>query len=290
MEWYGLWYWLGILVALVGGIWAIWSGVRQHRESSVQRHIPREELHPASSEAYEVRTEARNRRELRTRLGAQMHDIAGQLGSAQSDVAKFEVNYALLITAGRLVYQIPRLMWRGFPETVEVRLGRLEAQGIMDNFVGRGEVKTEEMSIVETMAVSLVAEPRIFDIEERSPRDQLVKPDVIKGTPLEQHDFAKWMWVVIPRKRGKHKLYVKISAALKDSSGLPAKSELPDKMFPVVVKVRVTRAVLGAVSRLTVGLAGAVATALVGAFTKDYWWPIIRDQWWPMILSALGLG
>src|SRR6516225_1657900 len=84
--------------------------------------------------------------------------------------------YALAITAGRLVYQIPKRMWRGFPETVEVRLGRLEAQSIMDNFVGRGEVKTEEMSIVETMAVSLVAEPGIFDIEERSPLDQLVKP------------------------------------------------------------------------------------------------------------------
>jgi len=197
---------------------------------------------------------------------------------------------ALEVTAGCLVYQIPERMWRGLPETVEVRLGGLEAQGIMENFGARGDVKTEKTPIVETMAVSLVAEPGVFDIEERSPRDQLVISDLVKGTPLEQHDFAKWTWVVVPRKRGKHKLYVKISAALRDSRGLPTTSELPDKMFPVVVKVRVTRAVLGAVSRLTVGLAGAVATALVGAFTKDYWWPIIRDQWWPMILSALGLG
>jgi hypothetical protein len=181
-------------------------------------------------------------------------------------------------------------MWRDLPETVEVRLGRLEAQGIMTNFnVGR-EIKTEETPIVETMAVSLVAEPGIFDIEERSPRDQLVIRDLVKGTPLEQHDFAKWIWVVIPRKRGRHELYVKISAALRDSRGLPAASELPDKIFPVTVKVRVASAVLGAVSRLTVGLAGTVATALVGAFTKDYWWPIIRDHWWPMILNAIGLG
>jgi hypothetical protein len=88
---------------------------------------------------------------------------------------------ALQIEAGRLVYQIPKRMWRGVPEKVEVRLGRVEAQALMQGFVGRGDLRIEGMPIVETMSVTLVSEPGTFDIVSQSERDQLVKPDLVRA-------------------------------------------------------------------------------------------------------------
>jgi hypothetical protein len=76
--------------------------------------------------------------------------------------------------------------------------------------------------------VSLACEPGTFDIESRSERDQLVKPDLVKGTAFHNDDFAKWVWLVTPRERGEHTLLVKVSAAIKDSRGLPSRAALPD--------------------------------------------------------------
>jgi hypothetical protein len=198
-----------------------------------------------------------------------------------------EARQALEITAGQLVYQIPRKMWRDVPETIEVRLGTLEAQGIMQGFLGRGEVDTERLPIVETMTVSLVSPPGVFDIIECAQQSQLVKPDLVKGTPLQQDDFGRWNWVVTPRKRGRHALYVKISAALKDSRGVPTTSSLPDRTIRVVVRVRFSLTA----ARLFKWAGGTVGSALLAAVTRDYWWPWLRSQWenwWHWLSSILG--
>lgn len=189
---------------------------------------------------------------------------------------------SLEIEAGRLAYQIPRRMWLGVRETVEVRLGRLDAQGLMDGFSGTGDVRTEDTPIVETMSVSLVCEPGTFEIEARSDKDQLVKPDHVRGTPFHKDDFAKWTWLVTPLARGDHTLFVKVSAALRDSRGLPVTSSLPDKVFPVTVRVHLVRATFGAIRRFAPGIVWAIVTTLVGIFTRDYWWPALK-HW-------LGLG
>ena len=97
---------------------------------------------------------------------------------------------ALEVEAGRLAYQIPEGMWVGVQETVEVRLGAVIANQIMQEFVGRGDVKLEHVPIVETMSVSLVSDPGEFDIVPRSKEVQLVKPDLVKGTAFHQDDFA----------------------------------------------------------------------------------------------------
>jgi len=191
---------------------------------------------------------------------------------------KVDAKGALEIDAGRLAYQIPKRMWIGLQETVEVRLGRRQAQGLMQGFAGRGEVRTEDIPIVETMSVSLLCEPGKFEIVTRSEKDQLVKPDLVLGTPFHSDDFGRWVWLVTPREKGEHTLLVKVSAAVRDSRGLPSTASLPDRTFAVSVRVRLIRAALGALGRAAPGLAWAVVTALVGVFTKDYWWPAIRNM------------
>jgi len=189
---------------------------------------------------------------------------------------KVDARRALEIDAGRLAYQIPRRMWVNLPETVEVRLGRTQARGLTHGFGGRGEVKTEDIPIVETMSVSLVCEAGAFDIESRSEKDQLVKPDLVLGTAFHSDDFGRWVWLVTPRQRGEHTLLVKVSAAIRDSRGLPTTSSLPDKTFAVSVRVQIMRAAGLALLRAAPRLAWVVVTTLVGIFTKDYWWPAIR--------------
>jgi hypothetical protein len=184
---------------------------------------------------------------------------------------------ALAIEAGRLAYQIPNRMWVGVQETVEVRLGAVIAKEIMRGFIGSGEVKLEHVPIVETMSVSLVCQPGTFDIEPRSKEAQLVKPDLVKGTAFHQDDYAKWIWLVTPRQRGKHTLLVKVSAAIRDSRGLPTTSSLPDKTIAVTVQVHLARAAVGVIRYVAPLMLSGVITALVGVFTKDYWWPAVRS-------------
>ena len=184
---------------------------------------------------------------------------------------------ALAIEAGRLAYRIPNRMWVGVQETVEVRLGAVIAKEIMQGFIGRGNVKLEHVPIVETMSVSLVCQPGTFDIEPGSKEAQLVKPDLVKGTAFHQADFARWIWLVTPRQRGKHTLLVKVSAAIRDSRGLPTTSSLPDKIIAVTVQVHLARAAVGVIRYIAPLILSGVVTALVGVFTKDYWWPAVRS-------------
>jgi hypothetical protein len=193
---------------------------------------------------------------------------------------KVDAKRALEIDAGRLAYQIPQRMWVNIPETVEVRLGRTQAKGLTRGFGGRGEVRTEDIPIVETMSVTLLCEPGAFDIQARSEKDQLVKPDLVLGTAFHSDDFGRWVWLVTPRRRGEHTLLVKVSAAIRDSRGLPATSSLPDKTFAVSVRVQLLRAlvsaIVGAVPKLAWVAITTVVGSIVGILTKDYWWPAIR--------------
>ncbi len=189
---------------------------------------------------------------------------------------KVDAKRALEIDAGRLAYQIAQRMWVNVPETVEVRLGRTQAQGLTQGFGGPGEVRTEDIPIVETMSVTLLCEPGAFDIEARSEKDQLVKPDLVLGTAFHSNDFGRWVWLVTPRRTGQQTLLVKVSAAIRDSRGLPTTSSLPDRTIAVSVRVQLMRTVVSALARAAPKLAWVVVTTIVGILTKDYWWPAIR--------------
>jgi hypothetical protein len=186
---------------------------------------------------------------------------------------------ALEIEAGQLVYQIPENMWRDTPETIEVRLGLPEAEGIGLGFVGSGEIKTTDTPIVETMTVDLwsLDEGAFLITRKHSDAQQFVKRDKLKGTALQGDDFGRWRWVVTPKQTGVWMLYVTISAGLTDSRGVPVTTSLPVKTFPVKVRVHMVRATIAALGRAIPSLAWVVVTSLVGIFTRDYWWPFVRD-------------
>jgi hypothetical protein len=188
--------------------------------------------------------------------------------AASSDATK-----ALEIEAGRLVHKIPPKMWLGQQEIVEVRLGRLATPDLSKGLEGRGDLTTQDIPIVETMSVSLYGAPGAFTIERQSETSQLVMSDLLKGTPLETQDFGRWVWLVTPRQTGTHQLYVKVSAALKDSRGVPTTTKLPDKEFKVSVSVHAGNATIAVIKRTLPALILAGLGGLVAAFSRDVWWP-----------------
>jgi hypothetical protein len=191
---------------------------------------------------------------------------------------------ALEIEAGRLVHKIPSQMWLGQQEVVEVRLGRLATPDLSKGLEGRGALTVEDIPIVETMSVSLYGSPGAFTIERQSETSQLVMSDLVKGTPLETQDFGRWVWLVTPRQTGTHQLYVKVSAALKDSRGLATTTKLPDKEFKVSVSVHTGKATVAAVKRTVPALVVAALGGLVAAVSRDIWWPklyaILKAHGW----------
>lgn len=196
-----------------------------------------------------------------------------EIRSTTISPAGSEATNALEIEAGRLVHKIPAKMWVGEQETVEVRLGRLATPDLSKGLEGRGSLTTEDIPIVETMSVSLYGGSGAFTIERQSETSQLVMSNVIKGTPLETEDFGRWVWLVTPRKTGTHQLFVKVSAALKDSRGVPTTTKLPDKEFKVAVSIHTGKTTVAVIKRSLPTLILAGLGGLVAAFTRDVWWP-----------------
>ena len=191
---------------------------------------------------------------------------------------------ALAVEAGRLVHKIPQKMWVGEQETVEVRLGRAETEGLTQGLVGRGALTSQDIPILETMSVSLYAKGGTFDIERQSETTQLVSGGgQLKGTPFEQADYGRWIWLVTPRKTGAHMLFVRVSASLKDSRGLPTSASLPDREFPVSVSVHAGKTTIRILRRGLLGVGGAVGAGLLGAITQELWWPKLK-----MLLQSWG--
>jgi len=194
--------------------------------------------------------------------------------AAASDVLRAE--------RGKLVEKIPRAMYVGVREIIEVRLG-LPTEDLTAGLAGGGVLTEHGVWMVETMSIKLLSPDGAFDIEARSPETQLVKKDVLKGTPLEAlvANFGQWIWTVMPKQRGSHPLELSIAASVRDASGLPGNATLPNQTIPIEVAVSLT-----VTSRrlfwwlLSAAASSAVAT-VIGAITRDYWWPILK-QWLPL--------
>jgi len=199
-------------------------------------------------------------------------------GYAPAPVPAEAARDVLEVERGKLVEKIPRTMYLGVREIVEVRLG-LETEDLTEGLAGGGVLTEHGVWMVETMSIKLLSPDGAFDIEGRSPETQLVKKEVLKGTPLEGlvANFGQWIWTVTPKERGSHPLELTISASVRDARGVPGNATLPNQTIPIEVAISLT-----VTSRrlfwwiLSAGASGALTT-LVGAITRDYWYPVLKS-------------
>jgi len=191
--------------------------------------------------------------------------------AAASDILKAE--------RGKLVEKIPRTMYVGVREIIEVRLGS-PTEDLTKGLAGGGLLTEHGIWMVETMSIKLLSPDGAFDLEARSPETQLVKKDVLKGTPLEAlvANFGQWIWTVMPKQRGSHALELSIAASVRDASGLPGNATLPNQTMPIEVAVSLTVTSGRLFWWLLSAAASSAVATLVGAITRDYWWPILK-QW-----------
>jgi hypothetical protein len=140
----------------------------------------------------------------------------------------------LALKVEQLLHFIPEQMYLGEPETAVVRLG---SDALLD-LVSEDAGVTGELPVVQTLSLSLHSYARVFEIARRAETTQYVAGGGLTGAPLDPNGTGYWEWHVTPWDYGEHALFVRISAVLRDSRGVPYTAALQDQKFPVFVSGR----------------------------------------------------
>jgi hypothetical protein len=163
---------------------------------------------------------------------------------------------------GPLVESIPRRMRKGRRVTGEVRIARDKIEALMQVLTG-GMPHRPGAHLARALSVRLRAPNGGFTIETVTPETQW-----IDGTANLVHDeAAQWRWNIVPRRRGRARLLLTVSARTIGADALMAESAPPDRVIDVRVGANHARLSL----RLTAWLAALTGAALLGRFGEEAW-------------------
>lgn len=112
---------------------------------------------------------------------------------------------------GRVFFAVPRLMWKDYPERVELRLAPraalndAERRAIMQSFGAQdGAVEDGgEIRIGSRMAAQLNADPEFFHVEALSSQEQ--------DFDLASRHALRWDWRVKPLRTGRSKIRIRLT-------------------------------------------------------------------------------
>lgn len=135
---------------------------------------------------------------------------------------------------GRALFNPPRTMWVGFPETVELRLAAKdvltveERAAIEKTMVGRGNIYEEAVSRVGArMKAALHGDEEFLTIRDLSSPEQ----DVTLS------DTTLWDWSVKPRRTGETFLVLRLTL-VQDAKGRELQSDLQALRSVIRIKVK----------------------------------------------------
>jgi hypothetical protein len=158
---------------------------------------------------------------------------------------------------GKLIENIPRHMRSGIPELVEARIARHDIEAAVTGLQGRGQAVVHDVRVTRAMAVRLRSPDGGFTIESGSPETQWIE----NTFGLLDDDFASWRWMVAPKRAGRSRLQLVVSARAVGQDGLAAEVGLPDQIIEVRVATNYARVAQSAAGWLFV----TAAAGLVGA-------------------------
>ncbi|MCL4767548.1 MAG: Clp protease [Hyphomicrobiaceae bacterium] len=167
------------------------------------------------------------------------------------------------VSAGQLVENIPRTMTVWLPETVEVRIAKADVAALAQGLQGVGAAYRHDVVVTKAMSVRLRAPNGGFWIETASPETQWIENTL----GLLSDDYASWRWTVTPRRRGKARLQLVVSARTVGADGLAAETALPDQVIEVKVRTNYGRTAV----QWGGWLAAAVAGGLLARFGEGLW-------------------
>ena len=141
-------------------------------------------------------------------------------------------------TVGKLVERIPRVMREGVREQVEVRIAREATEELLAGMQGSGATHVHGVAVTRAMSLYLRAPDGGFMIEPLTPETQWVfdRPSFLDSEP-----FGRWLWVVLPMKRGSHRLQLVAAARSVDENGMIGDVALPEQVIDISVKINWAR-------------------------------------------------
>ncbi len=158
-------------------------------------------------------------------------------------------------TVGKLVERIPRVMREGVREQVEVRIAREATEELLAGMQGSGATHVHGVAVTRAMSLYLRAPDGGFMIEPLTPETQWVfdRPSFLDSEP-----FGRWLWVVLPMKRGSHRLQLVAAARSVDENGMIGDVALPEQVIEVSVKINWARSLQKAALWAGLAIAGGV--------------------------------
>lgn len=166
---------------------------------------------------------------------------------------------------GLLIEAVPRRMRVGVPSTAEVRIARDRIDGLLAALNGRDAGAPPDAFLARALSVRLQATKGGFWIESASPETQWVET----GPGRIEDGYIAWRWTVVPRRRGRGRLTLKVVAHTTGRDGVAAEASPPDRVIDVKIHANQLRRVLR--------LAGWIAAAIVGAAILHFgtlYWPL----------------
>ena len=163
----------------------------------------------------------------------------------------------------KFVGSIPRTMWVGAPAAIEVRVARAEVAALASGLDGRSDVYQHSIIVTKAMALRLKAPDGGFFVETASPETQWIESSL----GFLNDDYASWRWTVMPRRLGRQRLQLTVSARTIGSDGATAETALPDQTIEVTVRANRLRAVM----RWSGWIMAAIVGGVLGKLGEAQW-------------------
>jgi hypothetical protein len=144
--------------------------------------------------------------------------------------------------------------------TGEVRIARDRVDALMQALSGGAQYRPGA-PLTRTLCVRLRAPNGGFTIEALTPETQWIE----SSTNLVPDDTALWRWTIVPRRRGRRRLLLTLSARTIGGDVVGAENAPPDR----VIDVRIRRNYARFVTRLTVWIGVMAFGVLLGHYGEQ---------------------
>jgi hypothetical protein len=167
-----------------------------------------------------------------------------------------------------LAESIPRSMRVGVPAVAEVRVAREKLEMLIAALNARSAPQQGDASLAQALSVRLGGPKGDFWIEPNTPETHWADR-APEGSPRDE--YVTWRWTVVPRRRGRSRLTMVMSARSTGPDGISIQGMAPDRMIDVRVRPNRLRKAM----RLLGWIAAAAAGAFIGRHSQEMWAPAV---------------
>ena len=187
--------------------------------------------------------------------------------------------------AGPLMEAIPRKMRVGAATSAQVRIGRDKVDSLLQLLLGNRAQHHPEAVTARVLTVRLRAPDGGFSIEPGTPETQWIETSPGQPPGQSHDDHVAWHWTVTPRRRGRRRLQLLVSARTVGRDGIAAETAPPERVIEVTVRPNLVRRFVRWAAVLVLFGAGAA----LGRLSQDKLAQDLLDVGALLVKNVLGL-